>query len=124
MTSLFGAVLLVIGVIALMKAFGLFPRALQVVRTSRSALEVMNDPECGDDRKESLLQGYSVSLLRSFVDLLMRGVGSIAIPVGLLWMLQFAGLLSLEAVWDLVRSWAFLLGGILAGLAAFWLLEK
>lgn len=124
MTSFFGAVLLVIGVMALMKVFGLFPRALQAVRTSRSALEVMNDPECGDDRKESLLQGYSVSLLRSFVDLLIRGVGSMAIPVGLLWMLEFADLLSLEAVWALTRSWAFLLGGVIAAIAAFWLLEK
>jgi hypothetical protein len=124
MTSFFGAVLLVIGVMALIKVFGLFPRALQAVRTSRSALEVMTDPECGDDRKESLLQGYSVSLLRSFVDLLIRGVGSMVIPVGLLWMLEFAGLLSLEAVWALTRSWAFLLGGVIAAIVAFWLLEK
>jgi hypothetical protein len=124
MISFFGAMLLVIGVMALMKVFGLFPRALQAVRTSRSALEVMTDPECGDDRKESLLQGYSVSLLRSFVDLLIRGVGSMVIPVGLLWMLEFAGLLSLEAVWALTRSWAFLLGGVIAAIVAFWLLEK
>jgi hypothetical protein len=123
-TSLFGAALLVIGVIALIKAFGLFPRALQVVRTSRSALEVMNDPYCGDDRKESLLQGYSLSLLKAFVDLLIRGIGAIAIPVGLLWMLQFAGLLSFGAVWDLTRSWEFLLGGLIATIAAFWFLEN
>ena len=57
MTSFFGAVLLVGGVIALIKVFGLFPRALQAVRTSRSAFDVMNDPELADDRKESLLQG-------------------------------------------------------------------
>jgi hypothetical protein len=124
MISFFGAVLLVIGVIALMKAFGLLPRALQAVRTSRRALEVMHDAELGDDRKESLLQGYSLSLLRSCVDLLIRGAGSIAIPVGLLRMLEFAGLLSLEAVLDLTHSRAFLLGGVIAAIAAFWLLEK
>jgi len=124
MTSFFWAVLLVIGVMALMKVFGLLPRALQAVRTSRSALEVMTDPECGDERKESLLQGYSVSLLGSFVDLSIRGIGSIALPVGLLWLLECAGLLSLEAVLDLTRSWAFLLGGAIAVTAAFWRLEK
>lgn len=124
MTSFFGAVLLVVGAIALIKVFGLFPRALQAVCMSRSALDVMNDPELGDDRKESLLQGYSLSLLRSFVDLLIRGVGSIAIPVGLLWALEFAGVLSLKAVLDLTLSWAFLLGGVIAAIAAFWLLEK
>jgi hypothetical protein len=124
MTSFFGAVFLIIGVIALMQVFRLFPRALQAVRTSRSALEVMSDAECGDDRKESLLQGYSVSLLRSFVDLLVRGVGSIAIPVGLLWTVEFAGLVSLKAVLDLTCSWAFLLGSVIAAIAAFWFLEK
>lgn len=124
MTSFVGAVLLLTGVIGLMKAFRLFPRALQAVRTSRSAFEVMTDPECGEARKESLLQTYSVSLLGSFVDLVMRGIGSIAIPVGLLWTLERAGLLSLGAVLDLTRSWGFLLGGAIAATAAFWLLEK
>jgi hypothetical protein len=123
MTSFFGAVLLVIGVTALMRVFGLLPRAWQAVRTSRDALEVMNDPECGDERKESLLRGYSLSLLGSFADLLIRGVGSIALPLGLLWTLECAGLLSLEAVLDLTRSWAFLLGGAIAATAAFWLRE-
>jgi hypothetical protein len=123
MTSFFGAVLLVVGVIALMQGFGLFPRALQAVRTSRRALEVMNDPACGDDRKAALLQGYSLSLLRSGVDLLIRGVGAIAIPVGLLWALEIAGFLSVAAVWDLARSWGFLLGGGIAAVASFWFLE-
>jgi hypothetical protein len=124
MSSFFGAVMLVIGVVALTKVFRLFPIALQAVHTSRSALVVMTDPDCGDERKESLLQGYSVSLLRSCVDLLIRGIGSIALPVGLLWTLECAGLLSLEAVLDLTRSWSFLLGGAIATTATLWLLEK
>jgi hypothetical protein len=124
MTSFFGAVLLVIGVIALMKVFGLFPRAWQAVRTSRSALDVMSDPDLGDDRKEVLLQQYSLALLRSFLELLIRGAGSIAIPVGLLWALECAGLWSLEAILAVTHSWAFLFGGVIAATAAFWLLEK
>jgi hypothetical protein len=124
MTSFLGAVFLVVGVIALMQVLGLFPRALQAVRTSWCALEVMNDPACEEDRKAALLQGYSLSLLRSFVDLVIRGVGAIAIPLGLLWTLEFAGLLSLEAVFALTYSWAFLLGGVIAAIAAFWLLER
>jgi hypothetical protein len=124
MTSFLGAVLLIVGVIVLMQLFGLYPRALQAVRTSKRALEVMHDPACGDDRKESLLQGYSLSLLRSFVDLLIRGVGSIAIPVAVLCTLEFAGLLSLKAILTLTHSWAFLLGGVIAAIAAFWFLER
>ena len=124
MMSFFGAVLLVVGVIALLQVFGLYPRALQAVRTSKRALEVMHDPAGGDDRKESLLQGYSLSLLRSFVDLFIRGVGSIAIPVAALWILECAGLVSLKAILALTRSWAFLLGGLIAAIAAFWFQEQ
>jgi hypothetical protein len=124
MTSFFGALLLIVGVIALMQVFGLYPRALQAMRTSKRALEVMSDPACRDDRKEALLQGYSLSLLRSFVDLFIRGVGSIAIPVALLWTLEFAGFLSLKAILALTRSWVFLLGSVIAAIAAFWFLEK
>jgi hypothetical protein len=123
MTAFIGAVWLIIGVIALMKNFGLFARTLQAVRTARNAIEVMHDPTCGDARKESLLQTYSVSLLRSFMDLALRGVGSVAIPVGLVWGLELAGVLSLAAVLDLARSWPFVLGSIIAASAVCWLRE-
>jgi hypothetical protein len=124
MTSFFGAILLVGGVLALSKVFGLFARAFQAVRTSRSALDVLNDVALGDDHKESLLQGYSLSLLKAFLALLIRGAAAVAIPVGLLWALECAGVLSLKAVLDLTLSWPFLLGSIIAAMAAFWLLEK
>jgi hypothetical protein len=124
MTAFFGVMLLVGGMSALIKLFGLFPRALQAVRTSRSALNVMRNPELGDDHKEVLLQRYSLALLRSFLDLLMRGAGSLAIPLGLLWALEVAGVVSLKAVLALTLSWPLLLGGVFAAIAAFWLLEK
>jgi len=124
MTSFLAAVLLVGGVMALIKLFGLLPRAWQAVHTSRRALSVMHDPALGDDRKEALLQGYSLSLLRSFLDLLIRGTGAIVIPVGLLWALECANIVSLKAVLDLTLSWPFLLGGVLAAMAACWLFEN
>jgi hypothetical protein len=124
MTAFIGALLLVAGVIALMRMSGLFPRALQAVRLSRGAFDVINDPQLSDKSKESLLQKYSLSLLSSFLDLLIRGAGSIAIPVALLWLLEFAGVLSLEAVLDLTLSWPFLLGSAIAAIASFRLLER
>ena len=124
MTSFFAAVLLLGGVIALIKVFGVFPRAWQALRTSRNALDVISDPGLGEDRKESLLKRYSLSVLSSCLDLLIRGAGSVAIPVGVLWGLEFFGVVSLRAVLDLTVSWPFLLGGALAGIAAFCFLEK
>jgi len=124
MTAFVGAGLFVGGVLALLHVFGLYPRAVHALRTSKSAFDVMNDPGLGDDRKESLLQEYSLSLLRSFLDLLLRGAGSIAIPVGLLWALEFAGVVSLEAILAQTLSWPLLLGSILAATVVFWPREK
>jgi hypothetical protein len=123
MSAFLGAVLLVAGMVALIKVSGLLPRALQAVRTSKGAFGVINDPQLADERKESLLQEYSLSLLKAFLDLLIRGAGSIAIPVGVLWGLEFAEILSLNAVLDLTFSWPFLLGSVMASIAVFWLLE-
>jgi hypothetical protein len=124
MTAFVGAVLLIVGVVVLIKLFGLFPRALQAMCTLRSVVSVINDPALGDDHKESLLQGYSLSLLGSFLDLLLRGAGAIAIPIGALWGLEFAGVVSFEAVLAQTLSWPLLLGSILAALVAFWPREK
>ena len=119
-----GAVLLVGAVIALSKVFGLFSTARQAVRTSRCTLDVMRNPEFGDERKEALLQEYSLALLKAFLDLLLRSIGAIAIPVALLWALEAVGVLSLQAILDLTFSWPFLLGSVIAATAAFWFLEK
>jgi hypothetical protein len=124
MTSFLAAILLIGGMVALIRGFGLLPRTQQVLRTSRRALDVIGDPTLKDDRKESLLQGYSLSLFRAFLDLLLRGTGAIAIPVGLLWALQWAGVVSLEAVWDVALSWPFLLSGAIACMAVFWFFEQ
>jgi hypothetical protein len=123
MSALLGALGLVIAVVGLMQAFGLSPRALQVMRTARNALDVIYDSACDDARKEVLLQGYSVALLKSCLDLLIRGVGAMALPIGLLWTLECAGVLSLDAVLALAHSWAFVLGVVIAGVAAFWFLK-
>jgi hypothetical protein len=123
MTPLLGAALLLAGVIALIKVFGVFPKALHAVHASRDAFSVMNDRALTDERKESLLQQYSLSLLKSFVDLFIRGAGSIAIPVALLSALESAKVLSFDAVLEVALSWPFLLGGAAASAIAFWFLD-
>ena len=124
MISFFAAVSFLGGVIALMKFFELLPRASRAVRTSQQALDVIKDPQLADDRKESLLQGYSLSALGAFLDLLSRAAGSIAIPIAILWALDLADVVSLEAVLTLSATWPFLLGGVFAALAALWRMEK
>lgn len=124
MTAFLGAVLLVAGMVALIKVSGLFPRAVQAMRTSRGAFGVMNDPGLADERKESLLQEYSLSLLKSFLDVLVRGAASITIPIVVLWVLEVAGVLSFKAVLDVTLSWPFLFAGLVASVAVCWLLER
>jgi hypothetical protein len=121
MISFIGAGLLVAGVIALLHILGLYPRAIDVVRISKGVLAVMSDPHVTDSRKELLLRKYSLSLLRSFLDISLRAAGTVGIPLAVLWMLEFAGILSLTQVVDLAVSWPFLLGSALAVVPVFWI---
>src|SRR5262245_46608743 len=73
---------------------------------------------------KSCCKGYSLSLLKSFLELLVLGAGSLAIPIGLLWALEVAGILSLRAVLSLSLPWPFLLGDTIVALATFWLLDR
>jgi hypothetical protein len=119
-----GAVLIVGGMVGLIQVAGLFPRAVRAMHTSRAAFHVINDSELADERKESLLQKYSLSLLKSFLDLSVRGAAAILIPIVALWIVDVAGILSFNAVLDLALSWPFLIGGLAASIAVSWLFER
>jgi hypothetical protein len=122
MTTLLGAVLLIVSMLALMKLFGLFSRAVETVKISKNALQVISNPNLEDDRKESLLQEHSRLLLRAFSDLFIRSLGSIGIPAAILWCFEYSGIISFMTVLNVVHSWPVLL--IAGTIAAFWLLEK
>jgi hypothetical protein len=114
-----GAIFLVVGFVALVRMFGLIRRCGEVFDLARASLAVLRNPSLDDDAKESALQTHATRLFSLFF-LLTAGTGlALALPAGIIWILDALQVVSLRAVLDVTLSWQFLLGSTLAGVAAW-----
>jgi hypothetical protein len=105
-----GAVAVVAGFVFLLRALRLVPMALEVTSVSRAALAVVRDPSLDDDAKGERMQGHAKRLFGLFFLLTLGAAAALALPIGLIWLLDRAGVLSYDNVMDLLLSWPFLLG--------------
>jgi hypothetical protein len=113
-----GAAFLVVGFIFLAKLFGLVERSRDVVTIARRSLEVIRSDRLSDEAKESALQRDSKQLFLLFFILAFGGAAAVLLPMGLLWLCDRLGWLSLSSVVGTVLSPAFLItSSILAILA-------
>jgi hypothetical protein len=117
--ALAGAIFLVIGFVALVRMFGLVRRCGEVFDLARASLAVLRNSSLDDAAKESALQSHATRLFSLFF-LLTAGAGlALALPAGIIWILDVLQVVSLRAVLDVTLSWQFLLGSTLAGIAAW-----
>ncbi len=124
MSAVAGAVFLVAGCLALMRAFGVVTCALDALTCSRSAYRVLSDPSLTDEAKERVLRGYATLLARLFVMLATAGLIALALPLSAVWALDGLGLLQLGDVVDVAVSWWFVLAVFGAALAALAIQRK
>jgi len=121
--ALAGAIFLVVGFVALVRMFGLIRRCGEVFDLARASLAVLRNPSLDDEAKESALQSHATRLFSLFF-LLTVGAGlALALPAGIIWILDALRVVSLRAVLDCTLSWQFLLGSTLAGVAAWRLIR-
>ena len=117
--ALAGAIFLVVGFVALIRIFGLVRKCGEVLDLARASLAVMRNPSLDDAHKERELQSHATRLFSLFV-LLTAGAGlALALPAGMIWILDALEVVSLRAVLDVTLSWQFLLGSTLVGVAAW-----
>ncbi len=122
--ALAGAIFLVAGFVALVRLFGLVKKCGNVVDLARSSLAVLNNPSLGDDVKERTLQGHATRLFSLFLTLTLGAALALALPAGLIWILDVLEVVSLRAVIEVTLSWQFLLGSTLFGVLAWQLTRK
>ena len=118
MISWIGAVYLVLGVVVLLRLFGLVEKSGDVVNVARGAFGVILNSALTDEAKEAALQRDAKQLLRLFLALAFGGAAAVLLPVGLLWVCDRVGWISLESVFSVAVSPGFLItSGALAVLA-------
>jgi len=122
--ALAGAIFLVVGFVTLVRIFGLVGKCGEVFDVARASLAVMRNPPLEDAHKERALQSHAARLFSLFL-LLTAGVGlALALPAGMIWILDALEVVSLRAVLDVTLSWQFLLGSTLVGVAAWRLTRR
>lgn len=120
----FGAIVIVVLFVILLKKFRLVENSVQVISISRMALSDIRNPELTDDQKETRVQKHALQLFRFFFILTVSVVLSFAIPLGLIWLLDYFSLMSIQAVIDISLSVWFLVASTLFLVVFFWLVAK
>ena len=116
---------LVVGFVVLAHLCGMVEHSKTVVTVSRRSLAVIRNASLGDDAKEAALQKDALQLFRLFLVLAFGGAAAVLLPVGLVWLCDRLGLLSLDEAFRVAFSPAFLIiSGILATIALFWSSKK
>ena len=119
-----GVAILVAGFVVLVKIFGLVEKSTEVFSVSRLALSDIQNPDLDDAAKEAALQQHAKRLFGLFFLLAIGGAAALALPAGLLFLLERMGLLSLSAVMALTLSWEFLLASSVLIIAIILLAKK
>lgn len=122
--ALAGAVFLVIGFVLLVRMFGLVGKCRHVFDLVQSSVAVLRDPSLDDDARERALQSHAKQLFGLFFLLTAGAVLALALPAGLIWLLDVLRVVSLRAVLEMTLSWQFLTATTLLGAAAWRLMRR
>ncbi len=120
MIPLIAAIFLVAAFICLIRIFHLVEKTRDVIAISRESMETVRSPILGDDEKEKALQKNAVALLLLFLILAAGGGAAFFIPIGVLWICEQLGWLSIQSVFSVVVSPVFLItSGVASVFALF-----
>jgi len=87
-------------------------------------MAIVNDRKLNDHAKEKALQRSAVRLFKLLSLLLIGSAVSVLVPVAVVWLFDAIGLISLDAVLDMLQRWDFLLAATVIGFATFFTLRR
>jgi len=122
--SYFGAIGLVVVFVLLLKLTKLFENSIKVIGVSRVAISDIRNPELSDDIKEIRVRKHAFLMIKYFFILTISAIVCLAIPTGLIWLLDYFLVLSFENVIRITFSvWFLVLSCILVSMF-FWYIAK
>jgi hypothetical protein len=117
------AVFVGLAFIALLKTFRLVDKAPHVMSISTQAFRDLRDPVLDDDAKEARMREHARALGGLFTLITFGTMAAVAAPLGVVWLLDAGGVLSLNRVLDALSSWPALAVGTIALVAQLWLVK-
>ena len=119
MSQWVGAIILVVGFVVLIQLLGVTNKSRNVVRIALHSMKVISSPRLSDEQKETKLQKNSKRLFGLFFILALGGAIAILIPLGVLWLGDRFGWLSLSAVLATTISPTFIIASTILMVAIF-----
>ncbi len=95
---LIGELVVIFGFIIFIKLFGLVRRTSRVAEVAKSVLAVIRDPSLEDHQKEMATQQYAKELFYLFFVIVAASLTALAIPLGIVWIMELANLLTVAEV--------------------------
>lgn len=121
--ALVGGVIVILGFMIFMKLFGLVAKTTKVAIVAKSALKVVRDPNLDDLQKEKATRQYAKELFILFFVIAAGSLIALAIPMGVVWLMESANLLTVVEVVNATLTLEFI--GIAAVLSViFFLLSR
>ncbi len=117
MSQWVGAIILVVGFVVLIQLLGVTKKSRNVVRIALHSMKIIGSSRLSDRQKESKLQKNSLRLFGLFFVLAFSGAIAILIPLGVLWLGDRLGLLSLYDVLATTVSPVFLIVSSIVAIA-------
>lgn len=122
--NLVASVLVVVSFVVLLYCLRLVEQAREVLVVSRNSLAVLTDSALSDEAKEKALQKSAIRLFYHLAFLLVGTAIALFSPIGAVWLLSRFGLVSLNAVLEILMRWDFIVVASVVSIGAWMALSK
>lgn len=124
MISYAAALLMVAGFVFLLSRFDLVGKSSRVFRINKEVFRIIKDANMDDLVKEKKMQSYAKILFALFFQILLICCAAIAIPLGLLALMDSIGVLSTQVVLKILLSWQFIIISSICTAALVWFFRR
>ena len=114
-------VLLFLTLLVLCRVIELSTRAIELARNSMAAIA---DQALDDETKEKIVQQSALKLFRVLGGLIIGFFVALVAPLGSVYLLQFVGVVSAEAVFMMLLRWEFIALSSVVCVVAFILIKR
>lgn len=122
--SLIGAIILVIGFLVLIKFLKVIDKSSKVISIAKQTVVILRDSESADLQKEIAMQKYAKQLLVLFLVISAGSLLALAIPFAIVWLMELAGLVSVQSVIAVTLSQEFIIVSIVISILVIWLMSR
>lgn len=119
-----GATFFVISFTILLFSLGLVRIAKDAIDISRQSVAILRNPKVTDLEKEKTIQANAIGLFVILGKILLISAIAIAVPLGLIYSLDMAGLLSFASVLEAMQDLKFLTIATVLGFIIYFVQKK